>query len=81
MAIYYPDVAFTLIDGTGKKVQAVRDMAERLGLTNVRAFHVRAEDVSRHFSFVCHIVSRRKTGQKHKTTQKGGVSDSRGFSV
>lgn len=45
MAIYYPKVQFTLIDGTGKKIKAVKNMAEWLGLTNVRAFHVRAEDV------------------------------------
>lgn len=45
MAIYYPNVHFTLIDGTGKKIQAVKSMAEQLGLTNVRAFHTRAEDV------------------------------------
>lgn len=46
LAIFYPNVRFTLIDGTGKKIYAVQDMAERLGLTNVRAFHVRAEEVS-----------------------------------
>lgn len=46
LAICYPKVKFTLIDGTGKKIAAVADMAERLGLTNVRTFHVRAEEVS-----------------------------------
>lgn len=45
MAIFYPEVQFTLIDGTGKKIKAVHDMALRLGLDNVRAFHVRAEEV------------------------------------
>lgn len=46
MAISYPKVQFTLIDGTGKKINAVQDMAQRLGLDNVRAFHIRAEEVS-----------------------------------
>lgn len=46
LAICYPNVKFTLIDGTGKKIAAVADMAERLGLANVRTFHVRAEEVS-----------------------------------
>ena len=46
LAICYPNVNFTLIDGTRKKIAAVADMAERLGLANVRAFHVRAEEVS-----------------------------------
>lgn len=46
LAICCPGVFFTLIDGTGKKIVAVADMARRLGLDNVRALHVRAEDVS-----------------------------------
>lgn len=46
LAIYYPDVKFTLIDGKGKKIAAVHDMVNRLGLRNVRTFHARAEDVS-----------------------------------
>ena len=45
LAIFYPKVQFTLIDGTGKKIKAVQDMVLRLGLDNVRAFHVRAEEV------------------------------------
>eukprot|EP00752_Nemacystus_decipiens_P002451 g2308.t1 len=52
LAICYPSVKFTLIDGTGKKIAAVADMAERLGLTNVRTFHVRAEEVHEAFDFV-----------------------------
>lgn len=50
LAICYPNVKFTLVYGTGKKIAAVADMAERLGLTNVRTFHVRAEEVSFYFS-------------------------------
>ena len=50
LAICYPNVKFTLIDGTGKKIAAVTDMAGRLGLTNVRTFHVRAEEVSVSFA-------------------------------
>lgn len=46
LAICCPNVSFTLIDGTGKKIMAVKDMVRRLGLTNVEAFHLRAEDVS-----------------------------------
>ncbi|CAM9160421.1 unnamed protein product [Hapterophycus canaliculatus] len=52
LAICYPKVKFTLIDGTGKKIAAVADMAERLGLANVRTFHVRAEEVYEVFDFV-----------------------------
>ncbi|CAM9279419.1 unnamed protein product [Scytosiphon promiscuus] len=52
LAICYPNVKFTLIDGTGKKIAAVADMAERLGLSNVRTFHIRAEEVHEVFDFV-----------------------------
>ncbi|CAM9593357.1 unnamed protein product [Chrysoparadoxa australica] len=47
LAICFPDTAFTLVDGRGKKILAVTDMAERLGLTNVEPLHVRAEELKR----------------------------------
>lgn len=50
LAICFPKVKFTLIDGRGKKIKAVADMADRLGLTNVRTFHVRAEEVRNLFN-------------------------------
>lgn len=45
MAILLPEVQFTLIDGTGKKITVVRAVAQALGLTNVTARHCRAEDL------------------------------------
>lgn len=57
LAIYYPDVKFTLIDGKGKKIAAVHDMVNRLGLRNVRTFHARAEDVSAMYKpFDCAVL-------------------------
>ena len=52
LAILFPETRFTLIDGTGKKIQAVQDMAARLGLENVRAKHMRAEELKQQFDFV-----------------------------
>lgn len=43
MAWRYPDVAWTLVDATAKKVGAVRDFADELGLANVTAVQGRAE--------------------------------------
>jgi rRNA small subunit methyltransferase G len=40
------------VDARGKKIAAVRDMAERLGLTNVDARHMRAEEVQGSFDYV-----------------------------
>jgi 16S rRNA (guanine527-N7)-methyltransferase len=40
------------VDARGKKIAAVRDMAEQLGLTNVDARHMRAEEVRGSFDYV-----------------------------
>jgi 16S rRNA (guanine527-N7)-methyltransferase len=52
MAICYPQARLTLVDSVGKKIAAVRDMAERLGLKNVEARACRAETLRREFDFV-----------------------------
>jgi 16S rRNA (guanine527-N7)-methyltransferase len=44
LAIARPDLEFLLIDSVGKKIKAVQDMADQLGLTNVQTFHGRAEE-------------------------------------
>lgn len=51
LAIYFPDVQFTLIDAIGKKIKVVNAVSESLGLKNVQAFHTRAEDVKTKFDF------------------------------
>lgn len=43
LAIAFPDVTFHLVDAIGKKIQAVRTVARRLGLENVIATQARAE--------------------------------------
>jgi 16S rRNA (guanine527-N7)-methyltransferase len=52
LAIAYPDVDFLLVDSIGKKLGAVQDMADTLGLTNVRVHHGRAEQLKQKFD-VC----------------------------
>lgn len=44
LAISYPNAQFVLLDSVGKKLMAVRDMAQRLGLNNVETHHGRAEE-------------------------------------
>jgi 16S rRNA (guanine527-N7)-methyltransferase len=43
LAIALPEIDFLLVDSVGKKINAVQDMADRLGLQNVKTFHGRAE--------------------------------------
>ena len=59
LAIRFPQVHFTLIDGTGKKIKVVKAVAESLNLTNVETRHIRAEQLNQSFDFV---VSRAVTG-------------------
>ncbi len=53
LAIFFPEVHFTLIDGRGKKITAVKAIAEELNLKNVLARHQRAEELKQsEFDFV-----------------------------
>lgn len=52
LAILYPDVEFTGIDGTGKKIRAVQFIAKELNLKNVNAYPSRAEDFGDSFHYI-----------------------------
>ena len=58
LAIYFPEVKFRLIDGTGKKIRAVKEIIESLELDNAIAQQVRAEDLKTKVDFVvCRAVA------------------------
>ena len=44
LAILFPEVRFHMIDGTGKKIAAVKGVIEALGLKNATAEQVRSEE-------------------------------------
>lgn len=52
LAILFPKVNFHLVDSIGKKIKVVKAVAEHLGLTNVTAFHKRAEEMTFNYDFV-----------------------------
>lgn len=58
LAILFPEVDFHLVDSIGKKIKVVKEVAQELGLKNVRATHIRAEEIKEQFDF---IVSRAVT--------------------
>lgn len=58
LAIFFPEVQFTLVDSIGKKITVVKEVSEGIGLKNVTAIHGRAEDIKGQFHF---IVSRAVT--------------------
>jgi 16S rRNA (guanine527-N7)-methyltransferase len=58
LAIFYPNVQFTLIDGTRKKIKVVQEIIDALGLENAEAKHIRAEELKDRFDFVtCRAVA------------------------
>ena len=58
LAILFPDSNFYLVDSIGKKIKVVEDIADELGLQNVKAEQIRADKVKGEFDF---IVSRAVT--------------------
>jgi 16S rRNA (guanine527-N7)-methyltransferase len=61
LAILFPETKFYLVDSIGKKIKVVQEVAKALGLTNLRAAHMRAEQFEDRFDFV---VSRAVTRLK-----------------
>lgn len=83
LAILFPECNFTLVDSIGKKIKVVQEVAYELGLTNVTALKLRAEEINDKFDF---IVSRAVTempkfltwtkdkfSTKHKNDLKNGI--------
>lgn len=52
LAILFPEVHFHLVDSIGKKIKVVREVAAALGLKNVEADHIRAEQITDKYDFV-----------------------------
>lgn len=58
LAILFPETEFHLVDSIGKKIKVVKGVSEALELKNLKADHIRAEEVKGEFDF---IVSRAVT--------------------
>jgi 16S rRNA (guanine527-N7)-methyltransferase len=52
LAIYFPQVHFTLIDSIGKKIKVVEEITKALQLENVRAMNNRVEKTSQKYDFI-----------------------------
>lgn len=61
LAILFPDTQFHLVDSIGKKITVVKNVAEGIGLKNVKAEQIRAEQIKGEYDF---IVSRAVTRLK-----------------
>lgn len=61
LAIYFPETQFHLVDSIGKKITVVQNVSESLGLKNVKAEQIRAEQLKEEYDF---IISRAVTRLK-----------------
>ncbi|MEO8761264.1 MAG: 16S rRNA (guanine(527)-N(7))-methyltransferase RsmG [Bacteroidia bacterium] len=52
LAILFPKAHFHLVDSIGKKITVVKEVAKGLGLKNVTAQQIRAEEITNMFDFV-----------------------------
>ncbi len=52
LAILFPECQFTLIDSIGKKIRVAQDVAQQIGLTNVRCLQERVEEEKGQYDFV-----------------------------
>lgn len=77
LAIMFPQCEFTLVDSVGKKTIVAQEVANALGLTNVKVIKTRAEDFAEKFDFV---VSRavapipQLIGWTKKNVKQGGAN-------
>lgn len=78
LAILFPETQFHLVDSIGKKITVVKNVADGVGLTNVKAEQIRAEQIKGEYDF---IVSRAVTrikefyGWIHQKVKKKSVHD------
>lgn len=52
LAIMFPEVEFKMIDGTGKKIRVVNEVASAIRLENINAVHLRGEEEKGKYDFV-----------------------------
>ena len=52
LAILFPDSSFHLVDSIGKKIKVVQEISASLGLKNVKAEQIRAEQMTDTYDFV-----------------------------
>jgi len=83
LAILFPNTNFYLVDSIGKKIKVVNEVSNSLNLKNVKAAHIRAENVKGEFDFIVSRAvtkmddfvkwTRNKTAKKNRHELKNGI--------
>jgi 16S rRNA (guanine527-N7)-methyltransferase len=66
LAILFPEVQFHLVDSIGKKITVVTEVSKGLGLRNVKAEHIRAEQIKGEYDNPVKRILRLGTPQNQK---------------
>lgn len=78
LAILFPETQFHLVDSIGKKITVVRAVSEGVGLKNVKAEKIRAEEIKGEYDFVVsRAVTRLKEfyGWIHRKVKKESIHE------
>jgi 16S rRNA (guanine527-N7)-methyltransferase len=78
LAIFFPETQFHLVDSIGKKITVVKNVADALGLKNLKAEQIRAEQIKDEYDFiVSRAVTRLKEfyGWVHRLAKKKSTHD------
>jgi 16S rRNA (guanine(527)-N(7))-methyltransferase GidB len=78
LAILFPETQFHLVDSIGKKITVVRAVSEGVGLKNVKAEQIRAEEIKGEYEFVVsRAVTRLKEfyGWIHRKVKKESIHE------
>jgi len=83
LAILFPETQFYLIDAIAKKIKVVQAVADELGLKNVKAVQMRAENVKGEYDFIVSRAvtnmddfvkwTRKKVAKKQNHNLKNGI--------
>ena len=91
LAILFPETQFKMIDGTGKKIRVVNEVATAIGLENVEAVHLRGEEEKGKYDFVVSRavmplpdlmkIVKKTVGKEQRNSQPNGVICLKGGNV
>lgn len=91
LAILFPETQFKMIDGTGKKIRVVNEVATAIGLENVEAVHLRGEEEKGKYDFVASRavmplpdlmkIVKKNVGKEQRNSMPNGVICLKGGNV
>lgn len=83
LAVFFPEVEFTLVDSIGKKIKVVNEVAKALHLDNLRGIQTRAEKQKEKYDYIVSravtafpkfvALTRKLVGQQQRNIRPNGI--------